>query len=277
MSSNSNLQDHHFPADVFCVLYPKTIVAANTDVIWVKDIQEEQASARVDGWWGPHEYVILPQRFDKNLPYMAWIPSQNAYSDPQFTHYTSLDPTLALVSFAEYPLISTTEPSTTSHQLGSQSITGLPPKPQHVNSQKVDHSLVSTSEDLRAVIKERVSALTADVQRVIDNLKDDDSYHSICMPMQALFHLQQAYYWNLLPGTVTRIGHTLVLTGLKRAVYELHGFLLWIRDCTSPIETQPMQPFSRKPYTTRGVYVDNAKDYYAVAQYGVAVYMEVDT
>ena len=277
MPTNLNLQGHPLPIDVFCKRYPKTVVAANTDVIWVKDFRQERVAPRADGWWGPHEYVIVPQKFDRNSPYMAWIPSQNSYNDCRFSQHTGLDPTLALISFTDYPLISAAEPTTSLPQLQLIAGAGLPPKPQYVDSQKVDHSLVNTSDDMRAVIKERVSALTAEVRQVIEDIKDNDSYRSIRMPTQALFHLQQAYYWNILPGTVTRIGHTLVLAGLKRAVFKLHGFLLWIRDHNHPIETQLSQPFRRKPYTTRGVFVDNAKDYHAVGQYGVAVYMEVDT
>jgi hypothetical protein len=262
--------------DVFCTSNLKTVVAANTDVIWSKDVRQEQAAARVDGWWGPHEHAILPQSLDRTSPYMAWIPSQASYNDYRFSEYTGLDSTLALISFVQYPLSITNDPSTSPHQSGLPPIAGLPSKPQYVNPQKTDHSLVSTSNEMRAVIREGVSALMADVQCVIDNIKDNDRYRSIRMPTQALFHLQQAYYWNILPGTVTKIGHTLVLAGLKRAVYELHGFLLWIKDRDMPVETQLLQRFRGKPYSTRGVYVDNANDYHAIGQYGVAVYMEVD-
>ena len=241
MTANSNSLCHPLTIDVFCKLYPKAVVAANTDVIWIKDFWQEQVSARSDGWWGPHEYAIIPQKLDKCSPYMAWIPSQDSYNDDRFSQYTGLDPTLALISFTEFPLISAVEPSTPSPQL--QPIAGLPLKPLYVNHLKVDHSLVNTSDDMRAVIKERVAALTAEVERIIDDLKDDNSYHSIRMPTQALFHLQQAYYWNLLPGTVSRVGHTLVLAGLKRAVYELHGFLLWMKDCKNLVEGQSPQPF----------------------------------
>jgi hypothetical protein len=195
---------------------------------------------------------------------MAWIPSQASYKDCRFSEYTGLDSTLALISFDEYPLSVTSDPSTPPEQLGLPPIAGLPPKPQHVNPNKTEHSLVSTSDEMRAVIREGVSALTADVERAIDNIKDNNHYRSIRMPTQALFHLQQAHYWNILPGTVTKIGHTLVLAGLKRAVYELHGFLLWIRDRDIPIETQPLQRFRAKLYSMRGVYVENTNDYFAI-------------
>jgi len=207
---------------------------------------------------------------------MAWIPSQASYNDCRFSEYTGLDPTLALISFVEYPFDNTNDSSTSPHQSDLPPIVGLPSKPQYVNPQKIDHSLASTSNEMRAVIREGVSALMADVQGAIDNIKDNDRYRSIRMPTQALFHLQQAYYWNILPGTVTKIGHTLVLAGLKRAVCELHGFLLWIKDRDMPVKTQMLPRFCGKPYSTRGVYVDNIKDYHAIGQYGVAVYMEVD-
>ena len=276
MAADTNYRGSHLPVDVFCTSNLKTVVAANTDVIWIKDIQQEQAAARVDGWWGPHEYAILPHKLDRTSPYMAWIPSQASYNDCRFSEYTGLDSTLALISFVDYPLSVTSDPSTPPQPLGLPPTAGLPPKPQYINPQKTDHSLVSTSHEMQAIIREGVSALTADVKRAIDNIKDNDRYHSIRMPTQALFHLQQARYWNLLPGTVTKIGHTLVLAGLKRAVYELHGFLLWIRDRDIPVETQPLQRFRGKSYSTRGVYVDNTNDYNAIGQHGVAVYMEVD-
>jgi len=79
---------------------------------------------------------------------------------------------------------------------------------------------------MRAVVKEKVFVLIADVRQAIDELEKCPASHCTHLPEQALFCLQQAYYWNILPRTVTAAGHLLVLAGLKRAVLELHGFLL---------------------------------------------------
>jgi hypothetical protein len=268
-----------YPIDVFHYTRPPlAIIGANTGVIWAKTFPAEPIAARSDGWWGPHEYVILPQTYDRSSPYMAWIPSQKAYEDSNFFKYTGLDPSLALLSFDEFPLVPVPKFSTTPAELGHipHTIANLPPKPQVVTPNKAHLSFFNTSDDMRAIVKEQVFALISEVRRVIDNLHQNPDFHFIRMPEEALFRLKQAYYWNLLPDTVTNIGHTLILAGLKRAVYELHGFLLWRKDDAIRVEPLPHQGYFAKLYGTRGVIVDNYRDYNAVGRFGVAVYMEAN-
>jgi hypothetical protein len=267
------------PVDVIHYTQDKlAIIGANTDVIWVRTLPREPVAARSDGWWGPHEYAVLPQTFDRSSPYLAWIPSLTAYEDPDFSRHTGLNPSLALLSFVRFPL---REPSSRATHSGSheklRDIPGLPSRPQALQPSKVDLSFVSTSDEMRSLVKEQVFALRSAVQKAISVLEEYAALSYVRIPQQALFRLEQAYYWNLLPGTVTESGHILILSGIKRATYELHGFLLWLRDITASMESpDSLEDFS-KPYKTRGVFVDNAIDYNTISRYGVAVYMEVSS
>jgi hypothetical protein len=266
----------NLPVDVFHHTRPSVvIIGSNTDIIYARTFPEETVGARSDGWWGPHEYSILPQIFDETSPYLAWIPTPSAYEDPHFHEYTGLDASLALLSFDKFPLIlasmSAGKPVGPPHH----TFAGLPSRPLDLDPGKVGLSFVSTSEAMRAIVKEKVFALISAVRQATNDANNNPDLKSIRMPEQAIFRLQQAYYWNLLPGTVTTIGHVLVLAALKRAAYELHGFLLWLKDNTLT-DLSPQKGQFKKPYKTRGVIVKNARDYHALSRMGVSVYMEAD-
>jgi hypothetical protein len=71
--------------DVYHFRNPSLVtIAINVGYIWPEILSAEKPCAKLDGWWGPHEYALLPQPFDLSSPYMAWIPSLDAYRHPDF-------------------------------------------------------------------------------------------------------------------------------------------------------------------------------------------------
>src|SRR6266849_7743818 len=54
------------------------ILAANVETIPSPPIQV-QATVMVDGLWGEHEWMLYPQPYRHEFPYLAWLrlPSQN--------------------------------------------------------------------------------------------------------------------------------------------------------------------------------------------------------
>ena len=259
---------------------PSAIIALNTDVIYSPTSSSDAVAPRSDGWWGPHEYAVLPQPYDKTSPYLAWIPALAAYDDPRFEESTGLDPSILRLNFADYPLtpsFTSTQSTTPATSGASRSIPRLPPKPLAPDAGKVEYSLVSPSETMRAVVKQQVFNLISEVKSAIDVASTNRDFASIRMPEEAIFRLQQSYYWNSLPGTVTTAGHFLILASLKRSVLELHGFLLWLKDVDTPSRNPESQKDnSRKAYATRGVIVNDVKNYLTIGRFGIAVYMKVD-
>jgi hypothetical protein len=268
------------PAAVFhYTRRPLAIVGLNTDIIWSPTSSNDPVGPRSDGWWGPHEYAVLPQPYDKTSPYLAWIPSLAAYDDPRFEAFTGLDPSILRLSFQDFPLVTTSASSTVSPSSpqGRANVPHLPPKPQAIDTGRVELSFVNTSDAMRAIVKQQVLSLTSTVKRAIDAVSNNSQLASIRMPEQAIFRLQQSYYWNLLPGTVTAAGHHLILSSMKRSVLELHGFLLWLSDSgVLDRDVLSHESSSLWPFRTRGVIVNDASDYRTIGRAGVSVYMEAD-
>lgn len=50
------------------------VLGCNTDHIPPLIPTNEPALPRIDGTWGPHDYTIMPQRYDPEAPYLAWCP-----------------------------------------------------------------------------------------------------------------------------------------------------------------------------------------------------------
>ena len=255
----------------------RAIVAANTDTIWMPTGPSERPLPRRDGWWGPHEYAVVPQLLDPSSLYLGWIPFIEAYTDPKFPPNTHLDPTLLRLSFDDYPLHPVTDlPSLLSTRYSTgHDIAGLPPRPQVAQPSKIQlHQLFRTSHELREIVKEKVAELIANVSPVISAVKNDRNCLDVRIPEQALFRLEQAYLWNRLRNS--EAGHRLVLAGLKRAVLELHAFILWYHD-QSIVTTEKYQLDAfTKSYRTRGVYVNNVPEYDHLRRFGIAVFLEVN-
>jgi hypothetical protein len=260
------------------ILPNRVIIAANADTIWSRKYSNDQPLARSDGWWGPHEYSILPHALDRSSPYLAWIPSLNAYSNSSFREWTSLDPTLVNLSFEDYPLNPVTDtmpPPPSLPQSTPPSIPGLPPKPVAIErTRSTLHNLYCVPDSMRDILKKHVYELISRVRPVMDSVVADSHCVFIRLPTQAVFRLEQAYFWLRFQNS--EAGHQLALCGLKRAVLELHAFLLWRTDePTSPAQQRNWDLF-KKPYRTRGTYVDCPMDYNLIGRFGVAVYYEVD-
>lgn len=171
---------------------PRAIIALNTDVIYSPTSSSDAVAPRSDGWWGPHEYAVLPQPFNKTSPYLAWIPALAAYDDPRFEEFTSLDPSILRLNFADYPLTpscTSTHSTTPSTGGASHSIPRLPPKPLAPDAGKVEYSLASTSETMHAVVKQQVFTLISQVKRAIDVASTNPDFASIRMPEEAIFRL----------------------------------------------------------------------------------------
>jgi hypothetical protein len=246
------------------------IVGANTDLIFATATASDRPLPRSDGWWGPHEYVVVPQLLDKSSPYLAWIPSLEAYAHSDFYRNTGLDPTLVRLSFDDYPILPVVgDPLSPSNKavgpVASHGIPCLPIKPQACQiSKSRRHQLFRTSSSMRTLIKTKVTELMAQVSTVFSSVRANGAFDAIRIPEQALFRLEQAYLWNRLHNSEP--GHRLVLAGLKRSVMELHAFLLW-RD---HVEGKPHTTFRR-----RGVYVNSMTEFDDLRTSGVPVYLHV--
>ena len=269
------------PYDVHCyhvISAGRAIISVNADTIWAPVRASDRPAPRLDGWWGPHEYAILPHPLDLSSPYLAWIPSLKSYDETHFHNETGCDPTLVRITFDKYPLSPIDDsdlPSQPPQPFVGQ-VAGLPNKPRVLRPTRVHlHTLHVASSSMCAIAKAKVYELIAEVSAVIAKSKGDSRFDRIRYPEQALFRLEQAYLWTRLNNTTS--GHQLILIGLKRAVLELHGFLLWHKYYStmtfSPGQrrTEP----SRKSYPMRGVYVDNIADYNSFGRLGVAVFHEV--
>jgi hypothetical protein len=246
------------------------IVGANTDVIIATAIPSDRPLPRSDGWWGPHEYAVVPNLLDKSSPYLGWIPSLEEYAHPEFHRNTGLDPTLVRLNFDDYPLLPVVcDPVSPSNEavgrLASHGIPGLPTKPQACQISKYRrHQLFRTSSSMRTVIKTKVTELMAQVSAVFSSVRADGAFDAIRIPEQALFRLEQAYLWNRLHNS--EAGHRLVLAGLKRSVMELHAFLLW-RD--------HVQGRFHKTYRRHGVYASLITEFNRLRTSRVPVYLHV--
>ena len=270
--------------DVYHFINPSSvIVAINTDCIWPEVPSGERAYPRSDGWWGPHEYALLPQPYDSSSPYMAWIPSLDAYDSADFSRLTGLDPTIVMLNFSSFPLVPSPDHFKTTHiQLTTNPRLpihpSLPTKPGSVTGgvKKPGLDFCSASDAMRRVVKTQVDTLSERVGQVVADLGSDPS-HRIRLPEQALFHLKQAYYWNLLPGTNTECGHHLILAGMKRAAMELHGFILWHRDYKASLnQARPIVRKYQKWYRSRGAVVSDEEDYAYLARRDIPAWMTID-
>ena len=258
----------------------RAIVAINSVTIFAPTRPSERPLPRSDGWWGPHEYAILPQPLDESSPYLAWIPSTAAYLDPLFQRQTGLDPALTCLSYERYPLLPVTDiPSTrvSVPRSSGHNITELPAKPDITRPSKSrPHQLFRTSSDFRNIVREKVTELTACVAPIISTVEADVGRLSIRIPEQAVFRLEQASLWSRLHNS--EAGHRLVLAGLKRAALELHGFILWHHDQSKSNNSNatPQSHSFAKGYSTRGLYVNTIPDYDRFSRFGIAVFMVID-
>jgi hypothetical protein len=125
------------------------------------------------------------------------------------------------------------------------------------------------------IVKTQADNLINRVRQLLTQLDNDHNNRSVRPPEQALFYLQQACYWNSLPGTNTERAHRLILAGMKRAAMELHGFLLWHRDHRLSLDKRPMVWKHQKWFQARGAFVDNEDDYAFLAQRDVPVWMNI--
>ena len=256
-------------------------IAINADYVWPDVVLGERACPRVDGWWGPHEYAILPQLYDSSSPYMAWIPSLDAYRSDDFARKTGLDPAIVLLDFDIFPLVPVAnhfDSTSTPSSINPPRHPSLPNKPNKAGTggiKTVGLNFCSASDAMRRIIKTQVDSLSNRVRSLIVELEKDAS-HSIRPPTQALFHLQQAYYWNLLPGTNTECGHYLILAGMKRAVMELHGFILWYHDYRHTLDhARPIIRRYQKWFRTRGALVANEADYAYLGKHDIPAWATI--
>jgi hypothetical protein len=116
----------------------------------------------------------------------------------------------------------------------------------------------------------------ARVAAIIPVVEADVGCLPVRIPEQAVFRLEQAYFWSHLHNS--EAGHHLVLAGLKRATLELHGFILWHHErlrSTNSNATLPSYTFM-KDYPTRGLYVNTVADYERFCRSSVAVFMDID-
>jgi hypothetical protein len=265
--------------DVYHFHNPSLItVAFNVNYIWPETLLQEKPCARLDGWWGPHEYAILPQPFDPSSPYMAWIPSLDAYRQPEFARLTGLDPAIVLLDFADFPLVPVEghfSPPDARPTIDPPLCPSLPMRPGTANTTRPRLNFCSASEPMKLVISTQLEKLSRPAIRALAEIRDD----SVRLPIQALYHLKQSYYWNLLPGTNTTAGHHLILAGMKRAVMELHGFILWYQDYKRGLDPWP-RPIARefqKSFRCRGALVENQDDCDYLEKRDIPVWMKIDT
>jgi hypothetical protein len=148
---------------------------------------------------------------------MAWIPSLDAYHHPDFARLTGLDPAIVLLDFATSPLVPIeghSSPARVQVSVHPPLSASLPMKLGMANMDTHRLNFCSASEPMKLLVKMQVDKLLDHAGDVIAELTDD----CIRLPMQVLFHLKQAYYWNLLPGTNTEAGHHLISVATTRLV-----------------------------------------------------------
>jgi hypothetical protein len=252
-------------------------IATNTEEIWPCP-SAGSADPRTDGWWGPHEYAVLPQSFDRSSPYLAWIPSLNSYNDLQFFRYSGIDPTIIRLDFMHHPLVPVSgyyHPVPPTAALSRYPCSSLPSKPTTATRKTTVLDFCSASDAMICVVKTQVDDLINRVRPLITQLDNDPDTRFVRPPEQALFYLQQARYWNSLPRTNTERGHRLILGGMKRAAMELHGFILWHRDHRLSVDERPMVRKHQKWFRTRGAFVNNEDDYAFLAKRDIPVWMNI--
>ena len=275
-----HLQPSRHPVTVYqSSLQSFITIATNTEEIWPRLSPGEKACPRADGWWGPHEYAVLPQPFDWSSPYLAWIPSLKAYDDPQFDRRSGVDPTIIHLDFNKYPLIrvsgfyDSVPPTPKTPSLRHPS---LPSKPRHSIADAAILDFCTASDAMTRIVKTQVDNLIDRVRVLITQARNDLDTRSVRLPEQALFYLKQARYWNSLPGTNTECGHRLILAGMKRAAMELHGFILWRHDQQLLVdEGLTSAQKHRTLFRARGALVDNEDDYAFLAKRGIPVWMKI--
>jgi hypothetical protein len=172
-------------------------------------------------------------------------------------------------------VVDTPSPISNNSRSAGTSIAGLPVRPQTVRPLKSYlHQIFRTLQELRTVLKALVAELISCTSITISAIKQDPKFKSIRIPEQAVFHLEQASLWIRIQNT--EAGHRLVLAALKRATLELHGFLLWHRDQSVVSRGTRASDAFTKHYRTRGVFVNNIRDYELFNRFRVAVFVEID-
>lgn len=225
---------------------------------------------RTDGFWGFHEYSVCPQPFDSEFPYLSWIPL-SGFSSFSFA--------------ARIPTIRV-----------SSSLTDLPTTfcrhPSSPDRGFVDRGLLQ-------VIRDDTFALVEMVKVKIEEYEEHErkrmSYHAnATLPTVVprdfaplpnpypdrsstrfpLFAMQRACAASIALGFEGLLFRDVLeyLAGLKRAIAELHGFLLWHAEKEAVESTTIHRVHAHR---SRGAIATNMDDYLTLSRLGLPVWLRI--
>lgn len=180
------------------------VLGCNTDHIPPIIPINEPALPRIDGTWGPHDYTIMPQRFDPEAPYLAWCPRRPHPAQP----------------FKDNPIMA--------FRLAREDYV------QHHQQPR----LGGLRKSILATFQQEVLRLT----EMYVNAAQIAATHwpSVIPPSMALERMRQSLIYLNLPDIYFRDCQEAVET-LRRNTREVQGFVLWAR--TPPSGPYPAIPF----------------------------------
>lgn len=213
---------------------------------------------RLDGLWGLHEYSMLPYPYDAEYPYLAWIPT-SGYASFKFP---ARIPTLIVRDSPSSPLQFCRHPSW--------------PDRGYLN------------RELYQVIREEVFELVELVRGLIHEYEDHERkrvsfsrnstlpnpFPDRSSTLFPLLAMQRACAASVALGLVDLLYRDVLeyLAGLKRAIAELHGFILWHYEAEAR-ENSSIQRVHL--HRIRGAIVSNDTDYDTLNRLGIPTWMVV--
>lgn len=214
---------------------------------------------RLDGFWGLLEYSRLPFPYDADYPYLAWIPLSGFGSFDFAARVSTLNvqdaPSISPAQFCRHPSW---------------------PDRGYLN------------RDLYTLVRQDVFQLIECVRNIIKEYDVQDrkrrafsKYSSASNPFPdrsntkfPLLAMQRACAASVALGLSDLLYRDVLeyLAGLKRAISELQGFILWHRE----VEARESSSIHRLlAYRSRGVIVHSISDYCTMARLGIPVWILV--
>ncbi|KAJ7682424.1 hypothetical protein DFH06DRAFT_293927 [Mycena polygramma] len=239
-----------FPVDVSSAMLPYTcrlkispaviVIGCHSTIVprtlWTMDFPPGVTPGiRDDGFWGPHEYSLLPQLFCVDSPYMAWIPLE----------YDGLDVLrfLSQFQFALGPASTHFKPNLAWRRRGT-----------------VDPAVL-------AMFQADVNVVYTEVLTGIDVVKSRPDLSHIRLPLGAV----ERTYASLLALRVNFLTRQDVLeyaACLKRSMAELQGFILWSRELDVWMDPSS-SIFDRAGRRLRGAVCEDMLSYESLHRMGV--------
>lgn len=205
--SNSSFQPFPLPyfdvRDTYLSTHWTLVLKGNSSppVIPIFARTENISGAVVDeqGRWGDHEWSLLPQKYDPQSPWLSHIPIH--VDNHHFTRSTIHRSTIVQV-----------------------------PRPEQEGGLRVKEPMMFTAvPDLRNTIREYSKATIALAESAMDEARNDAHLFGsaeIVWPQETINRV--THLWRRLVVGVTSINSfKRALSGLRRTILELEGFVIW--------------------------------------------------